>query len=84
MKVIYLVYDHGIDGRAIPQLLASFETRGGAESFYDSTYHTISTTYLYKDKQDFEDNNPEVLKKKALAKLSVKERELLGLSHYKL
>lgn len=83
MKMIYVVYDCGVDGRAQPKVLASFETEQAAKEFYNSTYNIIKEMFVYSNLKDYNENNPSALIEKALAKLTPEDKKVLGLTGFK-
>lgn len=84
MKTIHLfeVGESGIDGRAPYNVIAFFEKEADALKLKTPWTEVRSTELrIYTSHQDYQDNNPDALRAKALAKLTPEDMKVLGLHH---
>ena len=85
MKVIYKAIDGGIDGRDC-SCFAIFTKRADAEKAIIGRGPSgggdgwITEEILYESLADFNKNNPDARRKRALKKLSPEDRNALGVS----
>jgi hypothetical protein len=83
MFKVYQAMSGGEDGRG-GAILGYFKTYRDAHlatkgrGFYEE-YGLVREIEVWEDFRDYEDNKPEVVRKRALAKLTAEERKVLGI-----
>lgn len=83
MKKIWEVRTYNIDGSASKSLAFFTRQREAATLVQeDTTYSFLVEHIVYDSVADFEENNPDAQRRKALAKLTQEEQTLLGLARY--
>lgn len=77
MKLIYIAYDDGEDGRRTTPI-AAFTKEIDAKEYGKSPWGHVGTMELYESVKDYENNNLKAVRERALAKLSPEEKKALG------